>query len=275
MRTCKVRAQVSAASHSSASSIGAMSALLRAGVPAGRVWRLSQVELEGLPSSYRQELEQLWQFAVAVGAPLGSALEQLQQVQRDAARTERELSQAMAVPAATRQLLLWLPVVGLVLAQLAGFDALAGLLNPLGVAAAVIAAGLVALGSRWSRRLLPKTHELDPSPLALLCLQLALRSGQPVPLAKRMIDSHFGPEVSNQTTVQLHRVLELSLQTGAPIADLILMKAIELREQAASSALIAAQRAGVKLLLPLGLTAMPAFLLMVLIPILISLIQNR
>jgi tight adherence protein B len=252
-----------------------MSALLRAGVPAGRVWRLSQVELEGLPSTYRQELEQLWQFAVAVGAPLGSALEQLQQVQRDAARTERELSQAMAVPAATRQLLLWLPVVGLVLAQLAGFDALAGLLNPLGVAAAVIAAGLVALGSRWSRRLLPKTHELDPSPLALLCLQLALRSGQPVPLAKRMIDSHFGPEVSNQTTVQLHRVLELSLQTGAPIADLILTKAIELREQAASSALIAAQRAGVKLLLPLGLTAMPAFLLMVLIPILISLIQNR
>jgi pilus assembly protein TadC len=90
-----------------------------------------------------------------------------------------------------------------------------------------------------------------------------------------MIEKHFGADPANQTQAQLQRVLELSLQTGAPIADLILTKAIELREQAASEALIAAQRAGVKLLLPLGLTAMPAFLLMVLIPIFISLIQNR
>jgi len=262
-------------SQSAASSIGAMAALLRAGVPAGKVWRLSQAELDALPSTPRQELEQLWQFAVAVGAPLGNALEQLQQVQRDTDRTERELSQAMAVPAATRQLLLWLPAVGLLLAQLAGFDALAGLLNPLGVAAAAIAAMLLAVGSRWSRRLLPQPPDLDLTPLALLCLQLALRSGQSLRTAHLMIEKHFGNELANQTQDRLQRVLELSLQTGAPIADLILAKAIELREQAASASLIAAQRAGVKLLLPLGLTAMPAFLLMVLIPIFISLIQNR
>ena len=264
-----------ATSQSAASSIGAMAALLRAGVPAGRVWRLSQAELEALPSAPRKELEQLWHFAVAVGAPLGSALEQLQQVQRDSARTERELSQAMAVPAATRQLLLWLPAVGLLLAQLAGFDALAGLLNPLGLAAIALAALLLAIGARWSRRLLPQPPELDLTPLALLCLQLALRSGQSLRAAHLMIEKHFGVDLAKQTRAQLQRVLELSLQTGAPIADLILTKAIELREQAASEALIAAQRAGVKLLLPLGLTAMPAFLLMVLIPIFISLIQNR
>jgi tight adherence protein B len=262
-------------SQSAASSIGAMAALLKAGVPAGKVWRLSQAELAALPSTAHQELERLWQFAVAVGAPLGSALEQLQQVQRDTARTERELSQAMAVPAATRQLLLGLPVVGLILAQLAGFDALAGLLNPLGLAALAIATMLLAVGSRWSRRLLPQAPELDLTPLALLCLQLSLRSGQSLGAAKLMIERYFGTALANQTQTQLQRTFELSLQTGAPIADLILTKAIELREQAASAALIAAQRAGVKLLLPLGLTAMPAFLLMVLVPIFVSLIQNR
>jgi tight adherence protein B len=255
-------------------SVAAMANLLRAGVPSGKVWQLSQTALEALSDKDRQELELVWGFANRVGAPLSEALAQFHALEQDRARTRRELEQAQAVPAATRKLLLWLPLVSLGFAQLAGFQVIIGLTHPLGLTAAALAGLLIWLGARWSKRYLESTPEPRGESLALITMQLGLRAGLGVSAAREAAAAELSRRGIEVDFSPCQELLALSAETGAALADLLLARAVELREQAAVTALTAAQRAAVKLLVPLGLTTLPAFLLLTLTPIFISLINK-
>jgi tight adherence protein B len=248
--------------------------LLAAGVPARRVWQLGQPMLESLPAAQRDELEVVWRFANRVGAPLAEALEQFHDFARDQARAQRELDQAQAVPAATRKLLLWLPLASLGFAQLAGFQVASALTHPLGLAAAGAAALLIWLGARWSRSYLAKPRESRAEVLTLLVMQLGLRAGLGAAESRglttlELLQNGLEPDFESAT-----EAMALSAETGAALADLLLARASELREQSSMKAITEAQRSAVKLLVPLGLTTLPAFLLLTLTPIFISLINK-
>ena len=69
----------------------------------------------------------------------------------------------------------------------------------------------------------------------------------------------------------LRRTLELAAAAGAPAAGLLLGTSIELRRRRRRAAEVAAQKLGVRLVLPLGLCALPAFLAWAVLPVVLSL----
>lgn len=69
----------------------------------------------------------------------------------------------------------------------------------------------------------------------------------------------------------LRRCLGLALGAGAPGADLLRSTASELRRRRQRAAQLEANRLGVRLVLPLGLCALPAFLLLGVVPVVMSL----
>lgn len=68
----------------------------------------------------------------------------------------------------------------------------------------------------------------------------------------------------------VRRGLQLAVDGGAPAADLLRGGADEVRRREARSAQVAAQQLGVRLVLPLGLCALPAFLAVGVVPVLLS-----
>jgi len=76
-------------------------------------------------------------------------LSQLEVQLRHEERTSQEIDQAQAVPQATRTLLIWLPVVSFVLAQIMGLGTFSGILHPVGALAALLAGALLFAGYKF------------------------------------------------------------------------------------------------------------------------------
>ena len=76
---------------------------------------------------------------------------------------------------------------------------------------------------------------------------------------------------TSAAVVPLQRSLRLALGTGAPGADLVRATATELRRRRHRAAQLEANRLGVRLVLPLGLCALPAFGLLGVVPVVVSL----
>jgi hypothetical protein len=126
----------------------------------------------------------------------------------------------------------------------AGLDA--GLAAPSALQAAVLAADA---GTR--RELQPVVH--------------LWRLGAPVDRAWRDADDRWEP---------LGRCLVLSSRTGASAASVLRATARDLRSTRRRAARVAANSLGVRLVVPLGLTTLPAFLLWAVAPVALGLAQE-
>jgi tight adherence protein B len=68
-------------------------------------------------------------------------------------------------------------------------------------------------------------------------------------------------------------ILELSARAGVPAAELLRGEAAEARADARSAAQLDAARLSVRLMLPLGLCVLPAFMVLSVVPLLVSVIS--
>ena len=201
-------------------------------------------------------------FAIDTGAELVPLLWQLEQQQRNTEQASSQLSQALAVPTATRRLLVWLPALSLVMAQFLGLTSLAAYSNPLVIASLLLGAVLLFVGSKISGRQLARAKtEFDVDALQdfLVCISAGLNLGQ--------IAQHRPDLLSDERVSQLQ---QLSMQTGAALVPLT-RGAIE-RSLATqlSDQIEKLQQLSVRILIPLGLTTLPAFLLFTIPPILVG-----
>nr|WP_255479453.1 type II secretion system F family protein [Quadrisphaera sp. RL12-1S] len=80
-----------------------------------------------------------------------------------------------------------------------------------------------------------------------------------------------GPEHLADALAALQRCLWIAEQTGAPVAALLSSAATELRRRRRRAAALAAARLGVRVVAPLGLCTLPAFGLLAVVPVLLSL----
>lgn len=92
----------------------AVVARLDAGVPL-----LEAIEAEG---GAWIDLAAAWEIATTVGAPLAEVLRIIAETVRDAASAADDVRIALAEPAGTARLLLWMPLAGLLLGFALGFD---------------------------------------------------------------------------------------------------------------------------------------------------------
>jgi hypothetical protein len=107
---------------------------------------------------------------------------------------------------------------------------------------------------------------MRPDPThSLMVLRICLAAGEPLPKIEARL-AKLDPGVATD-------LIELSKQTGAKLAALIDSELEQLNQKLLSERIEAARRLSVKLLIPLSLTTLPAFLLLTLPPIIIGFTQ--
>lgn len=231
-------------------------ALLAAGVSQQQAIEMSGVKNQSHFSTLR--------LSIDAGSPAIDAARVLARVQTIENETRDEIEQAKQVPISTKKLMLWLPWFGLMLAELTGLGVFQALLSPVGLLLLGIAAGLSYLGHRISERMIKAATEMSKPPQQpMLKLAIFVQTGIQLGEALRLCD------ISKQS-----ELIQFALQSGANL-KLLLQSQIE-SDLAAwrNRSLVAAKRLSVRLMLPLGLTTLPAFLLLTVAPILLGVLTK-
>ena len=151
------------------------------------------------------------------------------------------------------------------------------------IMAMLVAAGLVCIGVRWSRSLMPKPPRADrPAAAKADLLAGLLDAGLQVPGA---LELACGGEDTSARLVrlgmtwteaierspdvemkQIATVLRRCSSTGAPVSEALRLLATNIRAMQRREAEIAAKRAPIMLVLPLTLCFLPAFALVLVAP---------
>ncbi|WP_149083357.1 MULTISPECIES: type II secretion system F family protein [Microbacterium] len=216
------------------------------------------------------ELAAAWEIATTVGAPLADVLRSVAEALRDAASAADDVRVALAEPAGTARLLLWMPLSGLLLGVALGFDTFGVVVqNPLGTACAVAGLLLVLAARLWTRRLLRRAVADPRTPgMAAELMAVALSGGVPIDRARRLVAETRVVDPLGEERVR--QVLDLSRAAGVPAVELLRAAAAQDRHRARVGGRLRAARLSTRLLLPLGVCTLPAFLLLGVAPLLLS-----
>ncbi len=218
-----------------------------------------------------------WSLAERSGAPLAKCLHDIAGSFRDIGEAEREVEVALTSPAATAKLVMALPLVGLGLGLLMGFDTLRVLTtNPLGIICLLSGVALLALGYVWNQKLVRRALDQQPNPgLEHDLTALAMLGGGAATTAHQQVRSaldRFGIETQQADAVTA--ILALSNSAGIPASRLLRSEAEQERRKARAAAARDAERLGVQLMLPLGLCVLPAFMALGVMPLIIAVLSQ-
>ncbi len=218
------------------------------------------------------DLAAAWEVATTVGAPLAEVLRALAESLQDAAAASDDIRVALAEPAGTARLMLWLPAAGLLLGLALGFDTLRIVVTTLpGALCAGAGLGLVLLARRWTRALLRRAEPGPGTPgLHAELLAVALAGGSSIDRARRLVAEAAGPDPAARTD----EVLALSQAAGVPAGELLRASAAHERHRARIEGRMRAAALSLRLLLPLGACTLPAFLLLGVAPLILSVLST-
>jgi tight adherence protein B len=225
------------------------------------------------PSGLRV-LAAVWAVATEAGAALAPALARVAEVLRELGRAERQVEVALAGPAATSRVVLALPALSVVLGALLGFDLLAAFTSPPGIACTVLAGVLLATAVRWNRRLLRWARERDASPgVGCELYAIALAGGASIERAGEIV-ARACRGAGLEPVDGVDAVLEFARSAGVPVVALLHAEADAARRDARTAAAERAVRLETRLLLPLGLCVLPAFVLAGVVPIALAILSS-
>ncbi|MFT4135593.1 type II secretion system F family protein [Microbacterium sp.] len=270
-----------------AATVHRVAVLLQAGLPPARAWE--QLSGTGEPVAAAiaaraaqgaalgdavtagggawREVGTAWRVAETVGAPLAHSLRTIADALRDAQASRDDVRVALAEPAATARLIAWLPLAAAGLSALLGFDLVRALGHPLGIACVLCGLLLMLLARRWSGRLVARAQPDAVVPgLHTEIVAIALSAGVSIERALAVVARAGGGE----PTAEVVEVLALSRETGAPAVELLRATAALERHAARTEGRLRAARLSSRLLLPLGICTLPAFLLLGVGPMLLS-----
>ncbi|AZC14572.1 type II secretion system F family protein [Microbacterium sp. ABRD28] len=219
-----------------------------------------------------REVGAAWEVATVVGAPLAPSLRGLAVALRDAQEAADEIRVALAEPTGTARLIGWLPLLGVALGLLLGFDTV-GILttHPLGIACLVIGGALILIARRWTASLARRAR--PPGGIAGLdgeLLAIALSGGVSIERARTLVAAACGTPPAPATV----GLLDLSRRAGVPAVELLRAAAALARHQARVEGRLRAAKLATRLLLPLGVCTLPSFLLLGVGPMFLSVLSS-
>lgn len=219
-----------------------------------------------------RDVSAAWQVATAVGAPLAESLRALSVALRDAQEAADDVRVALAEPAGTAKLMGWLPLVAVLLGVALGFDTFGTLIgNPIGIVCLVLGAALIIGAQRWNSALVKQARGGAGIPgLDAELLAIALSSGVSIDRARRLVQDATG----STTDAATETVLALSHSAGVPAVELLRASSTLARHRARVEGRLRAARLSTRLLLPLGVCTLPAFLLLGVAPMLLSVMTS-
>lgn len=217
-----------------------------------------------------------WFVAGQVGAPLAGALRTHARALRMLVQVQREVATALAAPVATARMVLALPAVGLLFGALLGFDTLGVLATtPIGWGCLVIGVGLILVAVRWNRRLVTSATPTRAAPgLECELMAIAVTGGGSLVQARTVVARALERFELPGDGDHLDEVLQLSQEAGVPAAELLRAEADELRLTADADARARAAALSVRLMLPLGLCVLPAFMVLGVLPLMVAVISS-
>lgn len=246
--------------------------------------RVADAASAGLPlGAAFQGSSDAWRAAGAViglaaetGAPLGTAVATAAVGARRTAELHRVVTASMAGPVASARLVLLLPPATALLGWAFGFDVPRILLSVAGIGILVVGGALLGAAAAWSRRLIRAARRTTWTiGLDLELVATAVRAGLPVPRARTLaaevavqVDVVLGPPDA------LDAVLRFASSAGLPVVALLAAEADRLRRAAVAEARIRAEVLAVRLLLPLGLLVLPAFLVLGALPVGLAILSS-
>lgn len=220
-----------------------------------------------------------WNVAEHAGAALSPALRGAATALRDRAETARDVRTSLAGPRATARLMAWLPLVGVAMAYLIGVDVVGALVRgPLGWGVAVAGASLVVAGRAWTARLVREASRAGPVAGAEHELMaIALAGGMSPAHARQLVAEvreriGMGGRADDGRSVD--RVLRVAERAGAPAIELLSAEARQERRVARAEGRTRAELLAVRLLLPLGLCILPAFVLLGVVPVILAMMSS-
>jgi tight adherence protein B len=215
-----------------------------------------------------------WAIATDAGAPLAPSLTAYAGSLRALADAQREVGVALAGPRSTARIVLILPFVGILFSLALGFDTLGILLTTApGWACLIAGIGLMIAARGWTRRLLRGAQPKDAAPgLGHDLAAIAVSGGGALDRAVAVVaaaGATFDISIGN-----LDATLDLSRRAGVPAGELLRAEAEELRRSARAEAQEATARLAVRLMLPLGVCVLPAFMALGVFPLLIAVVSS-
>lgn len=292
MRMRRSDADAGAAASAAAAAVRTLAVLLQAGARPATAWRhladtgdpvavrvvercaagaglAGAIDAEGGAWS---DVAAAWEIATVVGAPLAEVLSTLAETLQDAASAADDVRIALAEPTGTARLLLWLPFAGLLLGFALGFDTIGVLTtNPFGMVCVAAGVGLVLLARLWTARMVRRAKPPEGTPgMHAELVAVALAGGVGIPRALRLVEHSGAALVEDALGTQ--PVLELSRSAGVPAGTLLHATAAQQRQEARVQGRLRAARLSSALLLPLGACTLPAFLLLGVAPLMLSIL---
>lgn len=221
------------------------------------------------------DIAAVYSVAVETGAPLAETLRSVAGALRDAAEVTSDVRVAVAEPLETARLLGWLPVAGVPLGMLLGADTVGTLLaDPIGRGCLAGGVALVFAARVWTRRLARSARPSASVPgLEAELWAVALSAGAS-PERARTVIARRARSPGESGTRAIDETLDLALRAGIPAAELLRADAWASRHRARTDGREAAARLSTRLLLPLGICTLPAFLLLAVAPIVLGLLRS-
>lgn len=248
--------------------------LLRSGVNMDRALEI----IGGSPKD--SQVSYLLALAKEVGSSVAAELELVTAafIQREQALDKLLVNQAG--PKASARLVLWLPVLTLGLAQLSGIDIIGAFTHrPVLLFSLSFGIVLLAIAKAISNRMVAKAKPTESvAGLLLLGVALALSGGSSLGSAKRLALKQYreqlGVEPSSEEVASLAEIELLVTETGAKVSELLRRQAALLQRNAMTKSEMVIEKLSVKLLLPLGLAVLPAFVFITLLPLMVSMLGS-
>jgi tight adherence protein B len=238
-----------------------------------------------------------FRVATTVGAPLSESLRGVAIALRDAQEAADDVRVALAEPAGTARLMGWLPIVAVGLGAILGFDTFGVLFtHPAGIACLLLGVALIVAAQRWNARLVRRARAAGGVPgLEAELLAIALSGGVSIDRAKALVRAarampavagatagggvgddaeHRAPDGVDADRFGVDEVLALSRAAGVPAVELLRATAAHARHRARIRGRLRAARLSSRLLIPLGVCTLPAFLLLGVAPMLLSVVKG-
>lgn len=219
-----------------------------------------------------------WKLAEDSGAPLAPALQRIGYALRELDQLRERRSVLLAGPRATVRMVAALPILALLLGLLLGFDPIPVLFSSTGVLIAAVGIGLLGVGVHWSRAMQRRSANDDRiAGLALELTWVALGGGAPPAAALKDVVNrvdHYGAEWvafdGFRSGSALVTTIAAAESAGVPIRPLLLEQADAERVGSSAEQERDAERLGVRVLLPLGICVLPSFIVLGVLPVVLS-----
>ncbi len=252
----------------SAQVLAKLAGLLRAGIPLGSA--LVRVQGE-LPAD--QVLSFLLDCAKQSGSGAVAELLHLAERYRWVEAAQQRVALAHLAPRSTARMVLWLPVVSAVTAQILGLNiAVTVQQQPVLILSIATGALLLLLSNFLIGKMLAAAK---PKPITsgwlLIAVAMQLRSGRNFAAAQSsaltLYEKHFASSPSDAELAALAQVEKLVTQTGSQAVEILRSESERLQSNESFIAEARIEKLGVRLMLPLGLVVLPAFVLLAIVPL--------